>query len=659
MKRPFIATWLGFAGLALVLAVSIQWHWQNTFDVDKQNYIEASHYATLNDLNRLEIGVRSIYENIRTLSSLPNVRDVDRHGENFSNEATVTFQQIYNNLASNVAVSEVYIVPIDLNPTRIDMATLKTEEPILMFDKLIVDAGNGMTLQQRQSGQPLTSNSIYAGPPQVEAFEYKQLVDHAKWLKSNYPTIDHVDGLKLPFISGPEVITCDNSKYIVTHKDASRSGIMFSVPFFGSNGEIKGMISAIILTNALKAMLPTQHFALVNPGNNYVTLGDGAQAMESSHSFIEKASADPALIYSEVLPLSVQDSRNPWYVWSGLPNETFLNSTAVNFANDARRNSFLALLLFSLGTAIFIYMMQKYLNQSALMNEQLKKNHEIAERSAVDAHEFSAHMSMVNDDVARLNKELSQKIAELTEAQDDIVRKGKMAQLGNLVATVAHELRNPLGSVRTTTFMLKRKLKDSPIEVLPQLERIEAGVKRCDNIISQLLDFSRSQPLSAVETNLNTWLQTLLEEEAPKLPETVTILYLMGDDQITAWVDPERLRRGIINLVWNAAEAMTSKSKLTMPTPIENPTITVSLNCAWRGVEFTISDNGPGIPANLLPKIGEPLFTTKSFGTGLGIAAVQKIAELHGGGLDVQSMPGEGAKFTLWIANKDPEIKAA
>ena len=659
MKKPFIAAWLGLAGISIALAVSIQLHWQNTLEVDKQNYIEASHLSTLNDLNRLEIGVRSIYENIRTLSSLPGVRDVDRHGENFSTEATVTFQQIYNNLASNVAISEVYIVPIDLNPTKIDPITLKTEEPILMFDKLIVDAGSGLSLQERQSAGPLTSNSIYAGPPQVESFEYTQLVDHAKWLKTNYPTINSVDGLKLPFISGPEVITCDNTKYIVTHKDASRSGIMFSVPFFGSSGEIKGMISAIILTDALKAMLPTQHFALVNPGNNYVTLGDGAQAMEASHSFIEKAAVDPALIYSEVLPLSVQDSRNPWYVWSGLPNETFLSSTAVNFANDARRSCFLALLLFSLGTAIFIYMMQKYLNQSALMNEQLKKNHEIAERSAVDAHEFSAHMSLVNEDVARLNKELSQKIAELTEAQDDIVRKGKMAQLGNLVATVAHELRNPLSGVRTTAFMLKRKLKDSPIEVLPQLERIEAGVKRCDNIISQLLDFSRSQPLSGTATNLNSWLQTLLEEEAPRLPETVTIMCLMDDVPITAWIDPERLRRGIINLISNAAEAMTSKSKIATQTQTENPTITISLNKSFRGIEFTISDNGPGIPAELLAKVGEPLFTTKSFGTGLGIAAVQKIAELHGGSLDVESVPGEGAKFTLWITDQTPEIKAA
>ncbi len=78
-----------------------------------------------------------------------------------------------------------------------------------------------------------------------------------------------------------------------------------------------------------------------------------------------------------------------------------------------------------------------------------------------------------------------------------------------------------------------------------------------------------------------------------------------------------------------------------------------------RGIEITIADNGPGIPAELIAKTGEPRLTTNSFGTRLGVAAVQKIAELHNGGLEIQSTIGQGAKFTLWIADKRRETIAA
>jgi signal transduction histidine kinase len=243
----------------------------------------------------------------------------------------------------------------------------------------------------------------------------------------------------------------------------------------------------------------------------------------------------------------------------------------------------------------------------------------------------------------------------LTEAQDDIVRKGKMAQLGNLVATVAHELRNPLGGVRTTSFTLRRKLKDSPIDVSVQLDRIESGVTRCDNIISQLLDFSRSQPLNSSKVDLNNWLQSLLEEEVPKLPEKIQVKCILSEEPVSVAADLERLRRGVINLLSNAAEALMSKNADSSIVP----EITVEIGEYARGIELSVSDNGPGIPDEIKTKIGEPLFTTKSFGTGLGIAAIRKIAELHGGGLDIASEVGKGSKFTIWFPTVISNIIAA
>ena len=121
-----------------------------------------------------------------------------------------------------------------------------------------------------------------------------------------------------------------------------------------------------------------------------------------------------------------------------------------------------------------------------------KTNNELA-ASHEQALLFSQEIQNVNSEMGTLNRQLNENITKLREAQDEALRKGKMAQLGNLTATVAHELRNPLSTVRTSTYLLARKIKDKGLGVEPQLQRINNGVIRCDNIITQLLDFSRTK----------------------------------------------------------------------------------------------------------------------------------------------------------------------
>jgi signal transduction histidine kinase len=182
----------------------------------------------------------------------------------------------------------------------------------------------------------------------------------------------------------------------------------------------------------------------------------------------------------------------------------------------------------------------------------------------------------------------------------------------------------------------------------PQLERINNGVTRCDNIISQLLDFARSKALQTETIAFDDWLAKIVEEEAQKLPATVAIecQLALGDAELV--FDPARMGRVIINLVTNASEALVGKGDDMAKIAIKSPTIRISTMHTGRGYELTVADNGPGIPPELASKIFEPLFTTKNFGTGLGLPAVQKIMEQHGGGLEVKTQPGQGAEFTAW-----------
>lgn len=264
-----------------------------------------------------------------------------------------------------------------------------------------------------------------------------------------------------------------------------------------------------------------------------------------------------------------------------------------------------------------------------------------------EAEDMAEKLSRINDDMVRVNQELGSNMQMLKDAQDALVKKGRMEQMGQLTATIAHELRNPLGAVRTSAFLIERKIKDRGLGVESQLQRINNGINRCDNIITQLLDFSRTKQLSPQKADLDMWIAKTIEEEARQLPAVVTVECRLALDGLEVPFDPARLQRAIINLISNASEAMVGHGDDPKKFTVADPRIVISTRMAGDRVEVAVADNGPGIPPENLLKIREPLFTTKSFGTGLGLPAVEQIASQHGGTLDITSTLGQGSTFTL------------
>ena len=278
--------------------------------------------------------------------------------------------------------------------------------------------------------------------------------------------------------------------------------------------------------------------------------------------------------------------------------------------------------------------------------------------SVVDVTELT-ELQRINDEISRLNRELSSSMQKLKDAQDEIVRRGRMAQLGQLTATVAHELRNPLGAVRTAVFLVERKVKDKGLGIEPQVQRINNGITRCDNIISQLLDFTRTKALQSEHVDFDEWLTHTVEEEAQKLPEMVAIELSLGLNGLKVDIDPGRMNRVIINLMSNASEAMVGRGDDLSKIYTHSARMIIRSELTPRGVEVSVTDNGPGIPHENVVRILEPLFTTKNFGTGLGLPAVEKILEQHGGGLSFLSQLGQGATFTAWLPVSQAKAEAA
>ena len=256
---------------------------------------------------------------------------------------------------------------------------------------------------------------------------------------------------------------------------------------------------------------------------------------------------------------------------------------------------------------------------------------------------------------AKLEERIEERTAELHEAQAELLKSERLATLGQLNATVSHELRNPLGVINVSASFVARKLGGGDPQLAQAAARIQRNVERCDRIIDDLLDFTRTTDPDLFPVSIDGWLAELLDEE--QLPERVTLDRDFGAPGISVAIDSERLRRAVINIYENACQAIEAKKPTNGSAPL--PTITVRTAVHDGRIEISISDTGPGIAPEVLPNVFEPLFSTKNFGVGLGLPTVKQIMEQHGGDVEVETEVGRGTTFRLRLPQPPAAVKSA
>ena len=215
---------------------------------------------------------------------------------------------------------------------------------------------------------------------------------------------------------------------------------------------------------------------------------------------------------------------------------------------------------------------------------------------------------------------VSADITERKRLESGLLRRERLATLGQLTATVSHELRNPLAVIRTSVFVVRDGLNGEGPRVQRSLERIERSIVRCDRIIDELLDFTRISEIEAEPTPIDAWLEESLNEQT--LPSGVALRLEFGMPDMAVPFDRDRFRRAIINVFENDCQAMIGEGR---------------------------EDTGPGIPADVYGRIFEPLYSTKGFGVGLGLPVVKQIMDQHGGGIEIESEEGRGTRVCLWL----------
>ena len=267
------------------------------------------------------------------------------------------------------------------------------------------------------------------------------------------------------------------------------------------------------------------------------------------------------------------------------------------------------------------------------MNSALKN--EVHERIQIE-EELEKHRN-------NLEQLVLERTQELEKTQQKLVRQERLATVGQMTATVSHELRNPLGAMRTAVAIIKRLVTDEKSRIKESAKIIDRSVMRCDKVINDLLAFTRIQKPDLKPIVVDDWINDILTEF--NFPNGIRLCpNLLSRKEVM--IDPEQLRRAVLNLLDNAcdsmvdnnAEAQTSGHVLTVSTVADN-----------KRLEIIIQDTGSGISPDNLSKVEEPLFSTKSFGVGLGLPTVKQIMEKHHGGLEIANNADLGTIVRMWL----------
>jgi two-component system NtrC family sensor kinase len=293
-------------------------------------------------------------------------------------------------------------------------------------------------------------------------------------------------------------------------------------------------------------------------------------------------------------------------------------------------------------------------------------DHRLAVHSEDELGELAASFNKMTEDLARARAEITawtrsledrvaRKTQELEQAYTGLVASEKMASLGKLAATVAHEVNNPLFGILTYSRLVLKDLEtagpdwSSKPQAVEQLRIIERESKRCGEIMKNLLAFARQAPPHRQPQDVNVMVRRALVLVRHQLElQGVELADNLAPDLPRCMCDGDQIQQIALVLLVNAIEALPAGGHIEVAT---------SLDPGGAAVQLRVRDSGTGIAADVLPHIFEPFFTTKEHQhrTGLGLAVASNIAGRHNGRLTVHSEPERGAEFTLTLPLESPE----
>jgi signal transduction histidine kinase len=245
---------------------------------------------------------------------------------------------------------------------------------------------------------------------------------------------------------------------------------------------------------------------------------------------------------------------------------------------------------------------------------------------------------------------MAAQLERLRSMEAEMRQRQQLAAFGEAAAVIAHEIRNPLGIIKTSSQVVRMKSRLAPPEDR-MIGFVLEEVRRIDNLIQDILDYVRPREVELEAIDLRDVVSNVAEATRPTLAERgIHEVVMPSADPLPVMGDKDRLHQALLNLVLNAMDAMPDGGELQIREERRNGVATVS-----------IADQGVGMAEDVRARAFDPFFTTKTRGAGLGLAKVQSIIRDHGGSITCDTMPGRGTTFTicLAVAQNQGELNAA
>ena len=567
---------------------------------------------------KLESLFKQAYQATRTISLLPSIRSItggNRKNDNvnpvkegrFTTEGELTVQQLYNNLASNVSVSEIYAVVEGLDYTN-------GEVPFFMYDSLILSA----SAAEGENASEVVNHDF---PDELEDEEYSYYPQQISYLKENYPLLRAKNLDDIPAISSPPMRTCDNTQYISrTQGDPKDSfGILYSVPFYSiKEDKLKGVISAVFRINVLEAiLLDIPHLLITNDDKELAKKMNFSMPSESSPFFLinkenkisvndrrddtvlsiyEKFSTNENKDLGYVEDLQIKD-ESTWQLFYSFHHIPWKENIEQIFKLFIAKISFITLLFFS-----FLFILKD-------KELQAVKDKENAILVAKNKSDFLAHMG--------------------------------------------HEIRTPLNTIIGVNDLLTTE-NLSMEEIQKYLKMTKASSDILLNLINDILDLSKIEAMQMTLEKIPVNVQKSIDEvhlivSTAARRKNIPLKYSINiPDNLQVMSDPTRLKQVIINLVNNAI-------KFTHEGFVQLTVKTIKMSSNQITLFVGVRDTGIGISKEAQAKIFDEfvqadISTTRNYaGTGLGLSISKKIISLFGGQLEVKSALNHGSCFYFYF----------
>ncbi len=243
-------------------------------------------------------------------------------------------------------------------------------------------------------------------------------------------------------------------------------------------------------------------------------------------------------------------------------------------------------------------------------------------------------------ELALMNKDLEERVQERTEelkvATEELVRKERLAAIGQMASIISHEIRNPLAVISNAARLIKTIEPPTDPKLVKQFAIIDAEIKQANSIISEVLGYARSRDLILTLVDLNSYIHEIVASFPTSFE--VRITEELDPENARLKIDAEEIKQALRNVISNACEAVQGGGHVRVGTQVGKTAV-----CIY------VEDDGPGISAELREKIFSPFFTTKARGTGLGLAVVRKAVNRHKGKLFIHSEADKGTCFAMYF----------